>query len=222
MVLNSKETTVAYRCPKCGRMIFSVVGIFALTGDLIKLKCDCGGSELTATYTSDRKVRLSVPCVVCSDPHIYVIGTGTFFGEDVFRLSCTYSGIDICLIGKKEAVEEAAKKADEDFANLLKEAGVEDFDTFAEARDTDNENHSGKYADPEMQSIVHFMLCELEDEGNIKCKCRDGGHYEFKFVGNDLDTVLIYCTECSASVSIPLTDAIAANAFLHIDKLRLT
>ena len=112
-------------------MIFSVVGIFALTGDLIKLKCDCGGSELTATYTNDRKVRISVPCVVCADPHIYVIGTGTFFGDDVFRLSCTYSGIDICLIGKKEAVAAAAEKADEDFLRLLQVAGVEDFNTFA-------------------------------------------------------------------------------------------
>ena len=73
-----------------------------------------------------------------------------------------------------------------------------------------------------MQSIVHFMLCELEDEHNITCRCKDGGHYEFKFVGNELDTVLIYCTECGASVSIPLSDAIAANAFLHIDRLELT
>ena len=81
-----------------------------------------------------------------------------------------------------------------------------------------------KYPDPEMQSVVHFMLCELEDEGAVKCNCGGGarGHYEFKFVGNKLDNVLIWCTECSASVTVPLTDTAQVNDFLHIDKLRLT
>ena len=55
MILKSKETTVAYRCPVCGKNIISVVGIFMLSGDLIKLKCDCGVSELTITSNSDLK-----------------------------------------------------------------------------------------------------------------------------------------------------------------------
>ncbi len=222
MILNSKETTVAYRCPKCGKMVFSVIGVFTLSGDMLKLKCGCGESELTLQYTSDRKVRLTVPCIVCANPHAFVISTKTFFNEDVFRFSCTYSGVDICLVGEHEAVIEAAKQADSDFLNLLKSAGVEDFESFISAKEQDDDAHSGKYADPEMQSIVHFMLCELEDEENITCKCGHHGHYEFKFVGNNLDNVLIYCTECSASVSVPLTDPVAANAFLHIDELHLT
>ena len=222
MILNSKETTVAYRCPKCGKMVFSVVGVFTLSGDMFKLKCGCGESELMIQYTPDRKIRLTVPCIVCGNPHSYVISSKTFFEEDVFHFGCPYAAVDICLAGEHQAVIEAAKQADDDFLTLLKEAGVGDFETFIAAKEEDDENHSEKCPDPEMQSIVHFMLCELEDEGNIKCRCQSGAHYEFKFVGNNLDNVLIYCTECSASVSIPLTDTAAANEFLHIDKLRLT
>jgi hypothetical protein len=70
--------------------------------------------------------------------------------------------------------------------------------------------------------MVHFMLCELEDDECISCRCGNHGHYEFKFVGNKLDNVLIFCTECNASVSVPLGDTIAAQEFLSIDKLRLT
>ena len=222
MILNSKETTVAYRCPKCGKMVFSVVGVFSLSGDMFKLKCGCGESELIIQYTSDRKIRLTVPCIVCSGNHSYVISSKTFFDEDVFRFSCAYSGVDICLVGEQEAVIKASEQADVDFLNLLKSAGVPDLDSFIAAKEEDDEYHSGKCADPEMQSIVHFMLCELEDEENITCKCGHHGHYEFKFVGSNLDNVLIWCTECSSSVSIPLTDTVAANAFLHIDELKLT
>ena len=224
MILNSKETTVAYRCPKCGKMVFAVVGVFTLSGDMFKLKCGCGESELTIQYTSDRKIRLGVPCVVCGNPHSFVISSKTFFEQDVFRFSCPYAAVDICLAGESEAVIEAAKEANTDFLNLLKEAGVEDFDTFISAKEQDDEEQSEKYPDPEMQSVVHFMLCELEDEGAVKCNCGGGsrGHYEFKFVGNKLDNVLIWCTECSASVTVPLTDTAQVNDFLHIDKLRLT
>lgn len=222
MILNSKETTIAYRCSECGKMIFSVVGVFSLSGDLFKLRCECGGSELTAAYTRDRKINITVPCVVCGNPHSFTISTDAFFGRDVFSYTCPYSGVEICLLGKNDAVIKAAEKADSDFRALLAQSGVEDLPEFAEARKADDEAQFGKIADPEMQSIVHFMLCELEDEHNISCRCKDGGHYEFKFVGSELDTVLIYCTECGASVSIPLPDAIAANAFLHTERLELT
>ena len=130
--------------------------------------------------------------------------------------------MELCLIGKKEAVIEASQRADADLLALLSEAGVTSLDDFTEARRADDENQSGKYPDPELQSTVHFMLCELVDEGNIKCRCKDGGHYEFKFVGENLDNVLIYCTECSASVSIALTDPPAIDSFLHTHSITLS
>lgn len=222
MILTPKQANLAYRCPKCGKMVFSVVGIFSLGGDLIKLKCECKDSELTVTYTNDKKIRITVPCVICPNPHTYVISSSVFFDGDIFRLGCTYSAVDICLIGKREKVLEAAKEADDAFVKLLTEAGISDFETFIHAKEEDDKRFEGEYADPQMQSIVHFMLCELEDEGNISCRCETHGKYEFKFVGQNLDTVLIYCEKCSASVSVHLPDAIAANAFLHIDKLTLT
>ena len=101
MVLNSKETTIAYRCPACGKFILGMVGIFSLSGDLIKLKCDCGGSELKIAYTNDRKLRITVPCMFCPAPHTYVLSSGAFFDRDLLALSCTYSSLDICFIGNR-------------------------------------------------------------------------------------------------------------------------
>lgn len=223
MVLDAKETNIAYRCPKCGNMVFSMVGVFALSGDMIKLRCSCGGSEMTIARTGDGKLRLSVPCIICPTPHTYVVSTGSFFRGKLISLACTYSGLDICLLGEKNKVKAAAKEADKEFLDLLKQSGVEEFADFAEAKAEDDRIQSEEIADPQLQSVVHFMLCELEDEKSISCKCGKGcGKYEFKFVGDRMSSVLIYCEKCSASVSVPMSDPVSVEEFLNIDKLELT
>ena len=66
MVLDSKQTTVAYRCPHCGMGVMSAVNLFALSADMVKLKCTCGKSEMTVVMSkTDSKVRMTVPCLVC-------------------------------------------------------------------------------------------------------------------------------------------------------------
>ena len=69
MILEPKQTTVAYRCPHCGAGVMSLVGVFALSAEMLKLKCSCGESEMTIVKTSDGKIRFTVPCLLCPNPH---------------------------------------------------------------------------------------------------------------------------------------------------------
>ena len=71
MILEPKKTTVAYRCPECGAGVLSVVDIFALSANRVKLKCDCGKSEMDVVIQSDDKIRLTVPCIFCRKPHVF-------------------------------------------------------------------------------------------------------------------------------------------------------
>ena len=48
MVLEKKQTTIAYRCPHCGAGVMSAVSMFHLKGSMIRLKCDCGKSVMEA------------------------------------------------------------------------------------------------------------------------------------------------------------------------------
>ena len=73
MILNQKQTTLAYRCPHCGASVTSMVGVFSLSADMIRMKCPCGESDLSVVYTKDKKVRLSVPCFLCPKPHTFTL-----------------------------------------------------------------------------------------------------------------------------------------------------
>ncbi len=226
MVLNSKETTIAYRCPVCGKFILGIVGIFTLSGDLIKLKCDCGGSELTLSYNSEKKLKITVPCLFCPTPHSYVISQDAFFEKELLALSCTFSSLDVCYIGEKDKVIEASKEADRELLELLYDAGFDSFEEFIGGRNTVSDN-SGDNVDEEyrhdyaqIEDIVRFMLVELAEDGDISCGCREGdtARYDFEFKG---DSVRIFCHTCGKEALVPMSSTLAANAFLHTDKLTL-
>ena len=69
MIIESKNSTVAYRCPSCGSGVMSVVDMFKLSADMVKLKCDCGKSEMVLVRSKDTKdapakIRFTVPCML--------------------------------------------------------------------------------------------------------------------------------------------------------------
>ena len=226
MVLNSKETTIAYRCPVCGKFIFGMVGVFTLSGDLIKLKCDCGSSELVIEYNSERKMRITVPCLFCPSPHTFQISSDAFFDRDLLALSCTYSNVDVCFIGEKDKVIEAAKSADAELLEMLEQAGFDGLGDFLAGRNGVNNNSEDNvgvdyridYA--QIEEVVHFMLTELAEDGDIHCGCKEGdtAAYDFEFKG---DSVRIFCHTCGYEKYIPMSSTLAANAFLHADELVL-
>lgn len=217
MILDSKETTVAYRCPHCGAGVMSVVGIFALSGDMIKLKCSCGKSELILQYTKEKSVRITAPCIICPKPHNYSVSTGVFFSNELFRLGCTYTGLDICFIGSKDAVLEALKENESMLLGMFEEAGVTSLDALHKEDSFDDAD------DPFVEDVIRFMLAELREEGNIHCKCDAGDmpKYSFDFVAPDYEEIRIFCETCGAQVTIPMTSAVNAEAFLGVDKLEL-
>ena len=216
MILSPKETLIAYRCTDCGSGIMSVIGAFALSGDLIKLKCSCGGSELHISRTSDKKLRLTVPCLVCPKPHNYVIGQNTFFSrEGVFTLSCTVSGLPLCFIGTKDAVSDALDEATRELNELLEDAGLDGLEEIRENSETSDP------FDASIDDIIRYTICELEDEGKIKCKCPTTAVADYQFEIID-DTLRVFCEKCGASVTIPMSDMAMAHDFLLSESLELT
>ncbi len=216
MVLEAKNTTLAYRCPKCGKNILSMVGVFALTGDLIKLKCDCGGSELTIQHQKDGKVRLTVPCFFCPNPHQYVLTPTVFFSRELFSLECAYSGLDVCFVGSREKVLEATRASDEAFLEMLQGAGITDIDQLREAQ----EDVEDVYIDPQVESIAALTIENAMEEGKLLCNCPEGTErdIQFEFLA---DSLLIYCKTCGATRIYPVSNMVTALSFMDIKEIDL-
>ncbi len=211
MILEPKQTTVAYRCPKCGAGVMSVVGLFALSADMMKLKCDCGGSEMSIVYTKDSKVRFTVPCILCPNPHNYTINSSVFFGKDLFVLPCAYTGINIAMMGETNKVKAELARTELEILDLLEQSGLEGFD---EIKGEPN------LSDPQVLEIIMYVIKELDEENKIYCNCEEGTEREFEIEFLQR-SVKISCKQCGASKEIFTESLIDAHAFLNADSLTL-
>lgn len=216
MIVDVKNTSVAYRCPHCGAGVVSVVGIFSLSGDLFKIKCSCGKSELTVSRSED-KIRLEVPCILCPKPHYFTVNKSVFFSNDLFCLPCPYSNFDICFIGEHEKVLSALEESGETLRGMLVDAGVENLDMLRAGEPDMSAD------DPIIDEIIRFMIADLAEEGSLHCGCKEGqtARYGYEFAPPDYESLRIFCQTCGYEKLIPMGSTIQADAFLHIDSITL-
>ena len=215
MILNPKQTTVAYRCPSCGAGIMSVVGLFNLNADMVKLKCDCGNSAMTLIYSNDKespKVRISVPCVLCPNPHIYTVSSSIFFKDDLFLLPCPYSDLNIAVTGETNKVKAELARSELELLDLLEKSGLSSLDALHNSNDS--------YSNPEALEIISFMISELDEEGKIECDCPDGveGDLELDFFDN---VARLSCKNCGCKKDFPTDSVMTAHELLNVNKLKL-
>ena len=213
MILNAKQTTVAYRCPHCGAGVLSAVGLFSLNADMIKLKCDCGKSEMTVTSRHDGKFDLTVPCMFCPTPHRFTVTPTLFFDKDLFCLPCPYTGFNIALTGEVNHVKAELARTELELMDLMEKSGMENFDRFHDDEEA--------LSDPQIQDIVMFVINDMDAEGKIYCRCpRDSAdrHYDAEITP---DGILVTCRGCGAKRLIPTDSRLGAHAFLTADSLDL-
>ena len=216
MVLDPKQTTVAYRCPHCGAGVMSLVGLFSLSADMIKLKCSCGESEMSIVYSKDGKVRLTVPCILCPNPHTFTVNSSVFFKNELFVLPCPYSDINICVTGEENNVKAELARTELELLDLLEESGLESFDVF---------HGEQTLSDPQILDIIMFVLNDLDAEGKIYCKCEttdDPSATEEKYEAEILpDGIKVSCKKCGSQKLIPSNSLINAHEFLNCESLTL-
>ena len=225
MVIDQKQTTVAYRCPDCGAGVISLVGLFTLTGDMIKLKCTCGKSDMQVVLRrDDNQVRLSVPCIFCNKPHTYTVNSSMFFSKDVFLLPCPYSDINIGFVGESNKVKAELARTELELLDMLEENGIEDFKSLH----GDEED----LPDPQVLDVIAYVIKDLDAEGKIFCRCypegreplpedvleREDSEYEIEMTD---EGICVSCAKCGAKRIIPTDSMLTAHAFLNSDRLIL-
>ena len=184
------QTHIAYRCPECGTMIYGFVGKFALSANLLRVKCPCGHSALDVNITNDNKIRLSVPCIFCKKNHSFVVSQSIFFGRDVFLLNCPYANMDICFIGDKDKIDLESERSGRELERLLSDLEAESIKDMQPSDVEDDEI----LPDPTIYDAIRFLVKEIEAEGKIDCPCHSGV-YDLRFCNEGIE---VYCPECEA------------------------
>ena len=203
MILEPKKTTLAYRCPSCGCVTTSAVGVFSLSGNMFKLKCGCGESVVIIEKGNDDKIHLTVPCVICSKPHFFSISSDLFFSTDAFLLPCPICGIDICFIGKEKEISQAIEKSNIEISEMLG-----DF-----ALDKIKSSEGESLLDPQVYEIIKYVVNDLCEEGAIHCGCKNGeGEDDCSILP---EGVSIKCKICGLKKDISITGTIGAHDFLN-------
>lgn len=206
MILTPKETAVAYRCPSCGGTVISMFGAFSLSGDMFRLKCSCGKSELVITDPHDGKLRLTVPCIFCAHPHIYTVSRKLIMEKESFSFSCAYSGIDICFTGTRQGIYRAMQESDKAIIELSGGAGLPD---------TPEAEEEG---DAHMRDLIILVLGQLADDHDIICDCGSDGSFR---CDNRTDSVTITCKKCGKSRTISCSSTLETEALFDCEKFYL-
>lgn len=214
MILNPKQTTLGYRCARCGSGVLSAVNLFALSADMVKLKCTCGESEMSVVSSGDGKVRLTVPCMLCPTPHQFTLNESLFFGKDLFVMQCPYTDVTLAAFGEIDLVKGELARSELELLDLLESMGVEG--GFAPSAEDEE-----ALTDPQVLDVVMFVINDLDAEGKIYCKCDpadNGRQYDAEV---RRDGICVSCKKCAASRFIPTDSGLAAHSFLNADALHL-
>ena len=213
MVLETKQTTVAYRCPHCGGGVMSAVNPFVLKGSMVRLKCECGESFLEVQPAAEGKIRLTVPCIICPKPHHFTVSESIFYGQELFVLPCPYSDLNICVLGEINHVKAELSRTELELLDLMEKNGIESFEQLhREAEQT--------VTDPQVLEIVLYVIRDLDEEGKIFCRCSADEEHEY-----DAEIlpegVRVTCKKCGASYTVTADSLVEAHDFLHCDALYL-
>lgn len=213
MVLDPKQTTVAYRCPHCGAGVLSAVNVFSLSADMVKLKCTCGESEMTIVSAGDGKIRLTVPCLVCTSPHIFTVNSSLFYNKELFTMQCPYvSDLTLALFGDTNLVKAELARSELALLDMLEKNGLKDLSDLQTGEDA--------LPDEQVLDIVMFVIHDMDAEGKIYCRCDAEKEHEYE-VEVTPGGVRISCKTCGASRLIPTDSSLSAHAFLNADALYL-
>ncbi len=209
-----RERHIAYRCPECGVANLGLVGKFAISAGMMRLKCECAEADaLEVGVTSDDKIKLSVPCIFCKQSHSYVITRGMYLERDSFTLNCPYAGVDIAFLGDKEVIDKELERTGDEILTIMKGFGAEELSDIQPMDMNDDEI----LPDPEVYDTIRFIVKDLESEGKVYCPCGEG-EYDLRFIDGG---VQVYCTRCGATHDFAASGAASAETYLGIDEIRL-
>lgn len=203
-----EKTSVAYRCPYCACVI-SVDISDSMLKKGFKFECpECKKSHFEMSYSGDGSVSFLVPCLMCPHPHPYKVSKDMFFNRDVYCLSCSFTGLDICFFGDPEEVEDQIDRTSAEISELM---------LISKDDEQNKKSADMMVADTSVMREVLFAIGNLEQDKKIICSC---GSKSIKAIVG-YDEVTIVCKVCASKYHVPARNKFDANNAIELEEINI-
>jgi hypothetical protein len=154
MLLNG-EFFVAVRCGICSKIEIYELSLFQLAKNKSrKIGCLCGNTEFTIKVDKNRKLYLTISCVACGSKHVFKYTIKEILSGRGYIEQCNLTKYDILWIGKKDWIEKAVEKANQEVEKMIKELGFDDY-----------------FHSPEIMIASLDVVHQIAEQQNLYCDC---------------------------------------------------
>ncbi len=176
-------TTLALRCPECGKLSFHEISRFAFSrAGKIKAYCPCGRHVVTVGRKQCGQLWLQIPCLLCETTHFLFYSSREFWSPLLHNLYCTETGLEIGFFGSEREVKDTACTSE-----------IENHSTFWE-----NGEEEDYFTDPDIMYQVLNHLHDVAEKGRLSCPCGNR-NLKVDIYPNRLE---LRCPACSRSMVI--------------------
>ena len=182
-MLIDTSVTIAYKCTSCGSFEFFNISLFTL---LYKkdwdLSCHCKKSCVIIKQEGENSFLISIPCIGCGNAHTYLLTKKSILLGEPIVFNCPETGMQICFIGRDEAVRKKVDSLEKEFDELMDTFGYENYFNNTQ--------------------VMFDMLNRIHDialNGNLYCEC---GSVNIELVLLS-DCILLRCGKCGGNKKIP-------------------
>lgn len=182
-MLISTQTTLALRCPGCGKLGFYTLSRFAVSGGKrSRYTCECGACMAVIGSKNKSEVILQVECMLCEQSHVMTYKSTRLWDNKLKAILCEESGLETGFIGPCEQVKECVQHLDRSMQEMAEDMGYDKY-----------------FFNPDIMYKILEQLKKMTEEGKITCSC---GADELEIEAYP-DRIELYCASCDAVGVIP-------------------
>lgn len=182
-MLIDTSVTIAYKCTSCGSFEFFNVSLFTLTyRKTCSFSCRCKKSWITIKQEGESSFLISIPCIGCGNEHIYLFTRRSIILGESVAFNCPETGMQICFIGKDEAVRKKVDSLEEEFDELMDTYGYESY-----------------FRNTQVMFDTLNRIHDIALNKNLYCEC---GSTDIGLVLLS-DCIMLRCEKCGSNKKIP-------------------
>ncbi len=171
-------TTLALRCPSCGKLGYFTLSRFALRNGAKKtLTCECGHNMAAVQNKNRTSFMLRVECMLCEKDHLYTYKSTGVWKRELKTVLCDEAGMEIGYIGPGELVRESVQRLERSMREMAEDMGYDKY-----------------FINPDVMYEVLDILKKMTEDGRLSCGC---GVPDLE-VEAFPDRIELYCNSCDA------------------------